>query len=145
MTFLAVSLLVLLAILSFVMLRKGANKKPGTMVSSGSSALKKTTGKPRAPRNPWRATSIVFNEKACDAVKELGGKRFLDADRNTPKLPLPDCDVTECDCKYARHEDRRDETEDRRNPNALKADLYDQPGQVSRRSRKRGRRKTDWA
>jgi hypothetical protein len=71
-------------------------------------------------------------------------RRFLDVDKATPTFPLPDCDAAQCNCKYARHEDRRDSFYGRRNTNSLQAALYDQTGEVNRRTRKRGRRKTDW-
>jgi hypothetical protein len=34
-------------------------------------------------RNPYRATSIVSRAGACDAVKAIAGKRFLDVDIGT--------------------------------------------------------------
>ncbi len=149
MTFLATSLLGLLLIFLVVRSRKNAAQKSDAMGFSEGRALKKsarkTTKKSIAPRSPWRATSIVSDADACDAVKAIGSKRFLDSERNIPKLPLQDCDASNCGCKYTRHENRRDETEDRRNPNALQADLYNQTGKTTRRARKRGRRKTDWA
>ena len=153
MTFLATSLLVLLAIFLVVKSRKKAAHDADSMGLNGGRALRKTASKattktsrkPVAPRSRWRATSILPDESACEAVKAIGGKRFLDSEKNIPKLPLPDCDTARCGCTYAHHDDRRDDTEDRRNPNALKADLYNHAGKTSRRKRKRGQRKTDWA
>ena len=43
----------------------------------------------------------------------MDGKRFLSS--AAPRLPLPDCDVLECKCKFVHHKDRRD-GEDRRSP-----------------------------
>lgn len=145
MTILAISVLALLAICFGIIIGKSASENLGTLGLNAGNALKSSTRKSIAPRNPWRATSIVHDQKACDAVKAIGGKRFLDVDRNIPKIPLPTCDANRCNCKYAQHEDRRDSDEDRRLPNALKAQLYDHTGEGNRRSRKRGRRKTDWA
>ena len=145
MTILAIGVLALLAICFVVIKRKSASKNPGTLGFNGGNPLKSSTRKTIAPRNPWRATSIVHDENACNAVKAIGGKRFFDAERNIPKIPLPTCDATRCNCKFARHEDRRDSSEDRRMPNALHAELYDRTGKGNRRNRKRGRRKTDWA
>jgi hypothetical protein len=96
-------------------------------------------------RNPYRATSIVYRAGACDAVKAIAGKRFLDVDRVTPSSPLPDCNAANCECKYTHHEDRRDYDEDRRLPRTLQSDLYDRTGKPDRRAKKRGRRKNDWA
>ena len=140
----AILIVALIACYFFVVKRRSTTGNQGTLGLNGANALKKSQKKSIAPRNPWRATSIVHDEKACEAVKAIGGKRFLDTDRNIPKLPLPTCNVTRCKCKYVRHEDRRNVTEDRRHPNALQAELYDRSGEANRRARKRGRRKTDW-
>ena len=95
-------------------------------------------------RNPWRATSIVYNNFACSAVKTIGNKRFLDIDKNIPALALANCDAFACNCRYAYHDDRREYNEDRRSPGSLRSDLYDKPGEADRRQNKRGRRRTDW-
>ncbi|MDH4039645.1 MAG: hypothetical protein OEW92_06965 [Gammaproteobacteria bacterium] len=100
---------------------------------------------PAAPRLPYRATSIVFGDSACEAVKAIGNKRFLDRDRDVPGLPLAGCANSQCGCRYAHHDDRRESGEDRRHPSALKSQLYDTSGQANRREKKRGRRKSDWA
>ncbi len=93
--------------------------------------------------NPWRAASIVFNGHACEAVKAIGNKYFLDIEANFPALPLPNCDVSACNCKYAFYEDRRERNEDRRHPASRRSERYDRTGQPTRRQRKRGRRKGD--
>lgn len=41
---------------------------------------------------------------ACDAVKEIHGKRFLSSE--APSLPLPECNQ-KCRCHFKHHEDRR--------------------------------------
>jgi len=138
-------IVLLLAIFIVAVSRKTTVENPGTLGFNGGNAYKNRRENPPAPRNPYRATSIVSDEGACEAVMAIGNKRFLDTERNIPKLPLPGCDVARCNCKYLHHEDRRASQEDRRIPNALQAQLYDRTGQVNRRARKRGRRKTDWA
>ena len=132
----------------FIMLRLKAHK-PATAIAT------KTNGKARptagsktaavAPRHPYRATSIAFDDAACEAVKALGNKRFLDRDRDVPRLPLADCSKSQCSCKYAHHDDRRDSSEDRRHPSGLKAELYERGSEPNKREKKRGRRKSDWA
>ena len=100
----------------------------------------------QSPRNPYRATSIGFRGTACDAVKSTSGKRFLDIDKVTPILPMVDCNLSCCNCKYARHDDRREVHEDRRPPGAgLHSELYDRGDKPNRRKQKGGRRKNDWA
>jgi len=54
---------------------------------------------------PYHAVSIHFAPNACEAAKAIAGKRYLSA--AAPKLPLPDCDVLECKCRFIHHSDRR--------------------------------------
>ena len=54
----------------------------------------------------FHAVSIKFEESACSAAKDLEGKRFLSS--AAPRIPLPDCDVLECKCRFIHHKDRRD-------------------------------------
>ena len=61
----------------------------------------------------YHAVSIKFPSSACSAAKSLENKRFLSS--AAPRIPLPDCDVLECKCRFVHHTDRR-EDEDRRNP-----------------------------
>ena len=137
-------ILVLLLATFFIAARRKTVATSGAPVPNAGSRVKKPRKTAQAPRNPYRATSILHDANSCDAVKTIGSRRFLDVDRATPTLPLPDCDAAQCNCKYTRHEDRRDSDHDRRIPSTLQADLYGQTGEVNRRARKRGRRKTDW-
>lgn len=61
----------------------------------------------------YHAVSIRFDAKACDAAKEMSGRRFLS--NAAPRLPLPDCNALECRCRFAHHKDRR-AGKDRRSP-----------------------------
>lgn len=61
----------------------------------------------------FHAVSIRFAPTACSAAKALKGKRFLPT--AAPRIPLPDCDVLECKCRFMHHRDRR-HIDDRRNP-----------------------------
>ena len=65
---------------------------------------------PTSKKN-YHAVSIKFEPYACSAAKELDGTRFLA--EAAPRLPLPECDVTDCKCHFAHHKDRRS-AEDRR-------------------------------
>jgi hypothetical protein len=144
----SIVLLFLIAFLLVVLMRRSASNSPGTLgLNAGNTVNPVKQSRKHAPmaRNPYRATSILLGEAPCDAVKANANKRFLDADRITPTLPLPDCDAANCTCKYAHHEDRRETQEDRRHPNTLQSELYGSTGNTNRRNRKRGRRKTDWA
>jgi hypothetical protein len=91
--------------------------------------------------SPWRATSIVHGKHACEAVKAIANKRFLDIEQIIPALPLPNCNVSACSCKYEFFEDRRTHTEDRRHLASLQSKAYS--GGPNRRQKKRGRRKGD--
>ncbi|MEM9254319.1 MAG: hypothetical protein AAGA91_02665 [Pseudomonadota bacterium] len=135
------TLLLVIVVLIFgaagLMLR--GNKRPRLQ------APRKAKGDARASikqASRWRATSILYGEEACTAVKVLSRSRFLDSEKRTPMLPLPDCDAAQCDCRYAHHEDRRDSDFDRRLTN-MKTRLYADASE-ERRSDSRGRRDSDW-
>jgi hypothetical protein len=112
--------------------------------SAKSSGAKENNARLQA-RKPYRAISVVCDEAACSAAKKIQGRRFLDVERDVPKLPLSDCDAPNCDCRYEHHDDRRSSDDDRRHPNALQADLYAHSGNKEKRTSRRGRRKTDIA
>ena len=61
----------------------------------------------------YHAVSIKYSANACAAAKELDSRRFLSG--AAPRLPLRDCDVLECNCRFVHHKDRR-KGDDRRNP-----------------------------
>ena len=82
--------------------RRGRNaqaEEPAKLEDSGSTA--------------YHAVSIKFEANACAAAKAMTGRRFLAS--AAPRLPLPDCDVLECRCRFAHHDDRRT-GKDRRSP-----------------------------
>ena len=86
------------------------------------------------------AAEIAFDECACEAARQIEGKRFLV--RDVPPIPMPDCTSASCQCSYVRHNDRRSWYEDRRALFSLKADLHTIGGEQERRS-KDGRRADD--
>ena len=53
----------------------------------------------------FHAVSIRFADSACDAAKATEGTRFLSA--AAPRIPLPECDVAQCKCRFIHHADRR--------------------------------------
>jgi hypothetical protein len=61
----------------------------------------------------FHAVSIKYEGRACEAAKNMTGRRFLAT--AAPKLPLAECDILECSCRFAHHEDRRSHN-DRRSP-----------------------------
>jgi hypothetical protein len=61
----------------------------------------------------FHAVSIRFSDPACAAAKDMTGRRYLAT--AAPKLPLPDCDVLDCGCRFTHHIDRR-AGRDRRSP-----------------------------
>jgi hypothetical protein len=73
---------------------------------------------PATPRvsqesSEFHAVSIRFESNACKAAREMEGRRFLST--AAPRLPLPECDVLECSCRFLHHKDRRT-GRDRRSP-----------------------------
>ena len=55
--------------------------------------------------NPYHAVSIVAAPGACNAVRQLSGRRFLSEEAPSP--PLPGCNAALCKCGYRHHDDRR--------------------------------------
>jgi hypothetical protein len=102
-TIVVVALAILVLILLLIRRKKPAPSKRPTVARST---------KPDAT-SEFHAVSIKFASSACAAAKALEGKRFLST--AAPRLPLPDCDVPECKCRFRHHRDRRSR-EDRRNP-----------------------------
>ena len=78
---------------------RSAESKPDTRVSGKSSA--------------YHAVSIKFSGNACTAAQNLEGRRFLST--AAPRLPLPECKVLDCNCRFVHHKDRRS-GKDRRSP-----------------------------
>ena len=62
--------------------------------------------------HPFRAVSIEPLQDSCAAAKSIKAQRFLS--EGTPSLPLAKCDVTQCQCRYIHHSDRRTGARDRR-------------------------------
>jgi len=69
--------------------------------------------RPAAASTEFHAVSIKFSSPACAAARKLTGRRFLAT--AAPKLPLEDCNVLECKCRFVHHKDRRS-SKDRRSP-----------------------------
>ena len=136
---------VMIVAILLILAMKKTFSSPGTLGFNGGNVVRKSQKNSQVARNPYRATSIVFDVNACDAVKAVGSKRFLDTERNLPVVPLPGCSVAKCNCKYAHYEDRRTSDEEQRHPSALLSQLYESTGKPNRRQKKRGRRKGDWA
>lgn len=69
--------------------------------------------RPKADTKEHHSVSIILSENACAAAEKLSGSRILAT--AAPKLPLPECDVPECTCRFEHHRDRR-VGRDRRDP-----------------------------
>jgi len=61
----------------------------------------------------FHAVSLKFASSACEAARNMDGRRFLSS--AAPRIPLPECDAPECKCRFLHHKDRR-AGDDRRNP-----------------------------
>jgi hypothetical protein len=53
----------------------------------------------------YHSVSLRFSATACGAAKALEGRRFLAS--AAPRIPLPECDVKNCECRFAHYRDRR--------------------------------------
>jgi hypothetical protein len=90
--------------------------------------------------NPYHAVSIEPREKCCLAVESIQSQRFLSDD--APGLPLPDCSVSDCRCKYIHFADRRSGARDRRlgaNDEVVDSEFW----RLRNRRGQAGRRHTD--
>ena len=61
----------------------------------------------------FHAVSIKFTSDACDGTKAMAGRRFLAS--AAPRMPLPECKVAVCNCRFSHFDDRRT-GKDRRSP-----------------------------
>ena len=121
--------ILILAVIYFVVRSKGSESKPQ---SPAARPVKKTA------TSEFHAVSIKFPSSACSAAKSLDGKRFLSS--AAPRIPLADCDVLECKCRFVHHSDRR-EGDDRRN--AYSAGIAGETGKHPQEKRRRPERRED--
>ncbi len=59
----------------------------------------------RSGGTAYHSVSLRFSPTACKAAKALEGRRFLAS--AAPRIPLPECDVKNCECRFAHYSDRR--------------------------------------
>lgn len=91
----AVAVIAFYLLLAKLLSRKPPNARPArSAVAEGEQADTR-----------WRAVKVAPGLICCDAVSELSGQVFLS--RLSPKLPMDECTVEECRCKYIHLEDRR--------------------------------------
>ena len=135
--------LILVGVAAAAMVLRSNKQAPKKAINTG--AKKRTSAQKSSskPINPYRATAIICGDNSCEAVKVISGKIFLDADKDIPQIPLPNCDTPKCSCKYEHYLDRRDTDEIRRAPPGLRSQLHPHIENVERRL-KRGRRTSDW-
>ena len=100
----AIAGIVVLALVYFVIRRKG----PAPEQRAAASRPTRTSS-----TNALHAVSIRLASNACSAAVGLEGKRFLSG--VAPRLPLPECTVLECQCRFAHYADRR-KHDDQRSP-----------------------------
>ena len=62
----------------------------------------------------YQCIEVVCQSGACAAARALEGCRILTEFAHLFPLPLPECDVFDCDCRYRHFRDRRQQ--DRRSP-----------------------------
>lgn len=60
---------------------------------------------PRKYSHHYYGVSIQPDNHPCEAIKAIADQRFLSED--APRLPLPECDRTECRCVLRPQDDRR--------------------------------------
>jgi len=75
-------------------------------------AVSRRPGKAQ-PDPKFHAVSLDFSGNSCEAAKAIKGERILAS--TAPRIPLSECDVPECKCRFIHHQDRR-QAADRRSP-----------------------------
>ena len=107
----------------------------------GKSREKEQPTTPKSTGNTaFHAVSIKFDKNACQAAKDMEGRRFLSS--AAPRLPLPECNALECRCHFLHHEDRR-ARKDRRSPFAASGYSGGTGSYEQERRERRDRRKND--
>lgn len=94
----------LIAVLIFLKVRSRAPVRPAHDDKAGQAGTD-------TPGRDFHAVSIRPGLFACKAARDLQGQRFLSG--SAPRIPLPDCDASDCTCRFSHHADRR-AGEDRR-------------------------------
>ncbi len=123
---------VLAVLIALVLLRRRTPPQPkstANAVNRRQKAASKNAG--TSTNKPYRSTSIKCGDNPCAEARALEGQRFLLG--RAPQLPLAKCDVKACTCKYIHHADRRNDQGDRRQPMALRTNLYGRAGKTERR------------
>ncbi len=121
--------ILILAVIFFFVRNKGSESKPQSPTTR---PVKATS------TSEFHAVSIKFPSSACSAAKSLDGKRFLSS--AAPRIPLAECDVLECKCRFVHYSDRR-EGDDRRNP--YSAGIAGETGKHPKEKRHRPERRED--
>lgn len=130
-------ILLVVAVVVVVLLRM---RRPPAGASKTAVSKVKTKAGQSGKTDPRPAVSIKPGPDACEAARALAGKRILAAE--TTALPLPDCTVSGCSCRFEHHEDRREADGEKRALSALSTELYQASGKAERRFRE-GRRTQD--
>jgi hypothetical protein len=99
------ALILVLLLLAWLFIRRRQGAKAKADIKPAAATSKTTTA--------YHAVSIKFDSKACQAAQDLEGRRFLST--AAPRLPLAECNVLECSCRFVHHKDRRS-GKDRRSP-----------------------------
>jgi len=100
------------------------------------------TGKSAAPQQKPRFGGVEIippKGACCSAVQATAGQRFLT--HEAPLLPLPDCDMAQCNCRYRQVPDRR--TDIRRDADVGIGTAIEMFREDCQRSMGRGRRTED--
>ncbi len=100
---------ILVLILALLLAIAWLMRKRAESAASGS----RTNLRRKGSSTEFHSVSIKLSKNACAAAEDLSGHRFLAT--TAPTLPLPECDVDDCICRFEHHEDRRS-GKDRRNP-----------------------------
>lgn len=117
---------------------KGKPVRTTASTARKSSARLLDKEKTQSNRASFRSAEIVCGKEACESARALSGMRFLAHD--VPRLPLESCTSSHCMCTYARHNDRRNPSDERRAQFSVRTKHYPTLIGNEERRRKYGRR-----
>ncbi|MGR6500943.1 hypothetical protein [Shewanella sp. Koi 1] len=132
-------LVIAVALLALLTLKRGPKKRKH-FVKLMETAKNKNQRHAEQDRR-FHCVSIENDGSCCDQVDELKGKRFLS--KEAPELPMEECTIANCQCRYQHYDDRRQTGNDRRVDYGITKDLYGAFGEHNRRETHRGRRSSD--
>ncbi len=103
---LSIGIILTVILIALLVVSKRSKTSAGNRPSlAGHGQMTSTNTTTSTTTTEFHAVSIQTMNSACEAAKSLQGKRYLAG--AAPRIPLAECDATECKCRFIHHADRR--------------------------------------